>query len=193
VRGGWRKTDLLGQPLRATALSTKLTKVAAFRRTVCKVEASAYLLRKLRGEVDPLAAEAEAAQRAMEDVAAKLIRSLHETDFETLVDLLLARSGWHRVSALGGTMKDVDMVVEQLITGETAFVQVKSRATQAVLDRYIGIFDSAGVHQRMIFACHDSTADLVTDRAEVILWDRRMLARLALRNGLFDWLLTRAA
>ena len=51
---------------------------------------------------------------------------LHQDDFETLVDLIFARGGWHRVSALGGNEADIDLAVEQSLTGERAFVQVKS-------------------------------------------------------------------
>ena len=38
---------------------------------------------------------------------------------ETLVGMLLERQGYHRVSRLGGTQKDVDISVEQPFTGET--------------------------------------------------------------------------
>lgn len=128
----------------------------------------------------------------MEDVAGDMIAALHWADFETLVDLILARSGWNRVSALGGTQKDADMVVEQAVTGETALVQVKSSASQQVLDRYIEIHDQSSVHDRLIFACHSEKTKLFADtRDDVILWDRRGLARAAIRNGLIDWLTER--
>ena len=65
--------------------------------------------------------------------AEQLIAGLHWADFETLVDVILARGGWHRVSALGGTMKDADLIVEQSVTQETALVQVKSAASQSLL------------------------------------------------------------
>jgi hypothetical protein len=42
--------------------------------------------------------------------------------------------GWGRISMLGGSMPNVDLVVAQAPTGERAFVQVTSRASQAVLD-----------------------------------------------------------
>jgi hypothetical protein len=51
---------------------------------------------------------------------AEAIQSLHWADFETLVDLAFARSGWHRSSMLGGNMKLVDLVVEQPTTDERA-------------------------------------------------------------------------
>jgi len=55
--GGWRNTDINGELLRVNTLSTRLTKVAGYRRTICKIEAQDYLLRRINGEVEPLVAE----------------------------------------------------------------------------------------------------------------------------------------
>lgn len=189
---GWRNTSLTGEPLRIAGLSTRLTRVAGYQRTICGIAESAYLLRRIRGEREPLVERAVAARAAIEDVAGDMIAALHWADFETLVDLILARSGWNRVSALGGTQKDADMIVEQAVTGETALVQVKSSASQQVLDRYVEIHDQSSVHDRLIFACHSEKTKLFTDhRDDVILWDRRGLARAAIKNGLINWLTER--
>ena len=189
----WRNADVLGRPLLQAALSTRLTKVAAYRQTLCKVDAAAYLLRKLRGEDDPAILEAMKARTALIFSASGLIAGLHWADFETLVDLLLARSGWHRTSMLGGTMKDADLIVEQTITDETALVQVKSSASQRVLDDYLLRFDANPAWSRLIFVCHSPKGTLSKgDRPEVIIWDREALADAAVRNGLFDWLVARA-
>ena len=113
----WRDTDLKGRVLAMASLSTKLTQVAAYRQTLCAVEASDYLRRKLLGQEDPVVTQALAARQQALAAASALITALHWADFETLIDLLLARGGWHRVSALGGTLKDADLVVEQPVTG----------------------------------------------------------------------------
>lgn len=190
--GGWRNTSLTGEPLTIAGLSTRLTRVAGYQRTICGIAESAYLLRRIRGEREPLVEQAVAAKAAMEDVAGAMIAALHWADFETLVDLILARSGWNRASVLGGTQKDADMIVEQSVTGETALVQVKSSASQQVLDRYIEIHDQSSVHDRLIFACHSGKTKLFADaRDDVILWDRHGLARAAIKNGLIDWLTER--
>ncbi len=126
--------------------------------------------------------------------AAALIVDLHWVDFETLVDILFARSGWHRTSVLGETLKDADLVVEQAVTGETALVQVKSAATQATLDRYITRFDDIGVWSRMFFVCHTPKGSLMTaGRDDVQVWTREAIAERVLSHGLFDWLLGRVA
>lgn len=192
--GPWRKTDELGRDLRENALSTRLTKVGAYRQTLCRVEAEGYLLRKIAGEEEPIVAKALAVRADLVASAADLIAALHWRDFETLVDLILARGGWHRVSTLGGTMKDADLIVEQAVTGETALVQVKSAASQAVLDEYVAIFDGNGTWSRLIFVCHSPRGALEAppDRPEVIVWTRHGLAETAIGNGLFDWLIGRA-
>ncbi|WP_375459501.1 restriction endonuclease [uncultured Enterovirga sp.] len=191
--GGWRNTDALGRPLLLETLSTKLTKVGAYRQTLCAVEASDYLLRKLAGEAEPVIEAALKARTALVASAENLIAGLHWADFETMVDLIFARGGWHRVSALGGTMKDADLVVEQAVTGETALVQVKSVASQRVLDDYVARFDANPAWSRMFFVCHSPRGDLSPkDRTEVAVWARKTLAETAIRNGLFDWLVERA-
>ncbi len=118
---------------------------------------------------------------------------MHWADFETLIDLLLSRGGWHRVSSLGGNMKDADIVVEQAVPKEMAFVQVKSAAGPRDIDDHVAIFDKNGVWNCMIFACHSPKGTLKSDRPEVVIWARAELAEMVFRNGLFDWLLDRVA
>jgi hypothetical protein len=189
----WRDTDLKGRVLAMASLSTKLTQVAAYRQTLCAVEASDYLRRKLLGQEDPVVTQALAARQQALAAASALITALHWADFETLIDLLLARGGWHRVSALGGTLKDADLVVEQPVTGETALVQVKSAATQAILDDYVARYEADPAVSRLIFVCHSPRGPLASpERSDVTVWTRASLAETALKNGLFDWLLARA-
>jgi hypothetical protein len=189
----WRDTNVEGEALLQGALSTRLTKVTAYRQTLCKIGEEDYLRRKLLGESDPKVEAAYAARKTMIEAASALIGSLHWADFETLVDLVLSRGGWHRVSALGGTQKDADIVVEQPITGETAFVQVKSKASQALLDDYVGRFEANPEWSRMIFACHSPTGAIDTrGHPRVILWDRAHLSEAVIRTGLYDWLVERA-
>jgi hypothetical protein len=193
--GRWRNTDANGRPLPVKALSTKLTKVAAYRQTLCSIEPEAadYLRRKLAGEEEPTVSAALEAKRSMIAAAERLITGLHWADFETLVDMILARGGWHRISALGGSMKDADLIVEQPVTQETALVQVKSAATQSVLDDYIGRFDETGKYSRLIFVCHSPRGALeAPNREDVIIWARSSLADTAVRHGLIDWLIGRA-
>jgi hypothetical protein len=190
--GGWRKVDAKGMPLVA---STKLSKVAAYRQTLCSIdpEGARYLRRKLSGEPEPLVAAAIEAKRALIAATEGLVKSLHQSDFETLIDIILVRGGWHRVSALGGMLKDADLIVEQPVTKETATVQVKSKASQKVLDDYIGRFEASGAFSRLIFACHSPRRALqAAGRPNVTIWSLSDLAEMVVRHGLIDWLIARA-
>jgi hypothetical protein len=187
----WRQTDLLERPLSLNSLSTKLTKVGAYRQTLCRIEAQAYLLTKLKGEDDPIVARGKSAREQVLAVAEDAIAALHWADFETLLDLIFARSGWQRISELGGTQKDVDLVVGQAATNERAFVQIKSSATQAVLDDYLTRYEESP-YQRLFFICHSPHGSLtMPDRPDLHLWTRPHLAEAAVRAGLFDWLMER--
>ncbi|MBL8705215.1 MAG: hypothetical protein JNM30_10240 [Rhodospirillales bacterium] len=61
----------------------------------------------------------------MTQIAAGMITQLHWVNFESMVDLIFARSGWQRVSRLGETQADVDLVLALPTTGQRAFVKVK--------------------------------------------------------------------
>jgi hypothetical protein len=167
TRGAWRDTDFAGTALQTRTLSSRLTQVQAYQRTICKVAATDYLLRRLNGVEEPAVMRARAARDEAGAAAEALIAGLHWADFEVLADLLLARSGWQRVSALGGAQADVDLIVAQPATGERAFVQVKSRATQAVLANSIAAYRAGGAYTRMFFVCHSPNGALAGDGPDV--------------------------
>ncbi len=158
------------------------------------MKASDYLLRRINGIEEPVVARAREAKSAMIAVATEMIAGLHWADFETLVDLIFARAGWQRISRVGGIQADTDLVLEQPTTGEIAFVQVKSKAAQSVLDDYIGRFRRSGTYDRMFFICHSPAGTLsVDDTAGVHIWAGDRLADAAVKAGLFDWLTERSA
>ena len=193
--GGWRNTDVNGNPLRMDALSTKLTKVGSYRRTICAVEAQDYLLRRINGTQEPIVTKSAAARSALIDVLADALKSLHWKDFETLIDIIFARSGWHRVSALGGSQKTVDLEIEQATTEERAAVQVKSNASQKTLDEYIRRVDDTERFDRFFFVCHSANGDLAAPagRDDIHIWVGRNLATTVLKMGLYDWVLEKIA
>lgn len=190
----WSKLDLAGAPLTLQSLSTLLTQVGAYRRTICRPRVSdLYLWRRLNGETNPLVAQAQVAQRALVDVLVHAIVELHQTDFETLIDLLLSRSGWQRISSLGGTQEFIDLAIEHPATGERAAVQVKSRAGQHALNNYIEQFDAAGSFARLFFACHSPETALSSHRPDIHILQGANLAAMVARLGLADWVLEKLA
>jgi hypothetical protein len=193
--GGWRNTDVNGKPLKANLLSTKLTKIANYRRTICAVDVEEYLLRRINGVEEPLIAKSVEARDALIACVTDAIASLHWADFETLVDVIFARSGWHRTSALGGTQKLIDIVLEQPTTNERAAVQVKSAATQRTLDQYVSLIDEDGTFSRLFFVCHSPRGNLEApiERNDIHVWCTREIAATVLRLGLVDWIIEKIA
>lgn len=187
--GGWSNKDVDGAPLRIESLSTKLTKVASYRRTICKVEAKDYLLRRLNGTTEPIRTELTQARNTLVDATVKGLKHLDWADFEILVDIIFSRSGWHRASPLGGTQKLFDMVVEQPITAERAAVQIKSAADQKQLSGFIEQCDAAGTFDRLFFICHSPRGKLQVPqgRPDIHVWSTPELAQTILRHGLADW------
>lgn len=193
--GGWSNSDVAGTPLTMNTLSTRLTQLAAYRGTICTVREHDYLIRRINGEEEPLVATAREAREVLVDATRELVRHLHWADFELLVELLLTRGGWRRVSALGGHMKDIDLVVEQPLTGERATVQVKSAADQTTFERCVASFSESGGADRYFFACHTARGTLRTpagDTGRVHLWGDKELASAAVDAGLVGWLMQRA-
>jgi len=189
----WSDKDLRGAELQMDRLSSRLTLTASYRQTICRVKAEDYLFRRLNGDEEPIVAEARALQDGVVKVAATMIAALHWSDFEDLVDLIFARTGWQRVSRLGGTQKDIDLELKEPATGARAFVQVKSQAGQKELSDYISRWRVIGHYDHMFFVCHSPNGDLsAMHEPGVHVWARDRLADMAVRTGLFGWLTDRS-
>lgn len=190
-RSAWSNLDVKGEPLTIQRLSTYLTRISAYQRTICRLEGiQDYLLRVLNAAVDPLVQRAEAARGDLIQLVGEAISRLHQDDFETLVDIIFARSGWHRISRLGGTQPFIDIAIEQPVTGERAAVQVKSYADQAILEEYITKFIESGSYDKLIFVRH-SGPEINTDRNDIHVWQGLALARMVEKLGLTEWVLTK--
>ena len=81
--------------------------------------------------------------------------------FVDLVDLIFQRSGWPRVSRLGGNQKLIEFELENPVTGERSFAQVKSQASQNTLDDYAARFDRDTGYRQMFFVCHTANGKLL--------------------------------
>lgn len=193
TRSPWRCTDVNGETLALRNFSTKLTQTVGFRGTLCNVRERDYLLRRINGEEEPRVLEALALQSQLIDMAERLIADLHWRDFEILVDRIFGDAGWRRVGVLGETQADVDLIVEQTVTGERAFVQVKSQATPAVFHDYVDRFREYGDCSRMFFICHSPKGRLHEQACppDVEMWLADIIARKAIRAGQYDWLVQR--
>jgi hypothetical protein len=190
--GGWSRLSLTGEPLSTSSLSSALTRVAGFRQTICTVERQDYLLRRIRGEEEPLLAKVRKVRSELETVALEMIAGLDWRDFEIMVDLLFANGGWRRQSALAAGEVDIDLLLDNPVTREAAWVQVKSRCDQAVLDDYLERFQRDGSAQYFFLVCHSPATKLRAPAGPGIhVWAGPALARAALSAGLLDWLIER--
>lgn len=188
--GGWRNTDTKGGLLRLDSLSTKLTKVASYQRTICAVDKN-YILRRVNGIVEPVVVKSNRAQKLLLETLSEAVRLLNWHDLETLTDIIFARSGWHRVTKLGGIQKAFDLTLEQPVTNERCAIQVKSSASQRNLIEFIKLADETDNFNRLFFVCHSPKQDLKlpTGREDVHIWSAAELAKTALRLGLSDWII----
>lgn len=191
----WSNNSLGGKLLAMTDLPGTVTTVAGFKGTVCTPRAWREILRIIRDEKDPDVTSAAVAREQYEHAVERVIRRLSPQDFEQLIDLILIRNGWARISTLGRALKGIDLEVENRAANEIAFVQVKSSATQKVLDDYIDQF----LHQReryarMIFAVHSPNGQLrAPEGLPVHLWTCDRVAVFVVHAGLGQWIESRIA
>ena len=190
IRDGWRCTDVNDEALTKDVLSGALTKLAAYRGTSCDVDASDYVLRRIRGQKTPAVERALAASKEMRATALQLMKLLGPRDFELLVDLVFTTSGWRRVGGVGKTQKTLDLDLLLPSTGERAFVQVKSKTTSAELTDYVAKMED-GPHDRMFYVFHSGKAE--TDDGRVTVIGPKRLAELVVDAGLVSWLIRKVS
>jgi hypothetical protein len=194
--GPWRNSDIHGRPLAIRELSSHLTQVAAYRQTLCQVAAKDYLLQRINDEDSELLKLARTARDASVGAARAMIAKLHQTDLETMADLIFARAGWRRISVLGKTQKDIDLALEHPTTGHRAVVQVKSRSTSSEIRECIEAMATGFTSDHVFFLCPISTGQVSVDQmaypgVSIHLWVDARLAVAAGDAGLYDWLMER--
>ena len=151
----WSNGSVAGRPLAISDLPGTVTTTAGFRATVCTPKDWKSILRLIRDETDSDAINSADRRHEYEVAVKKIVTRLSPKDFEHLIDLILARTGWERIATLGGTREGIDVEAENPTAAEIAFVQVKSSATQQVLNDYIERFARRrDRYARMIFAVH---------------------------------------
>jgi hypothetical protein len=189
---GWHRHSVAGEALGTATLSSALTRVAGYRMTVCSIDREDYLLRRIRGEPDPLHTAANIAKAALLDVAVSMVAQLDWRDFEIMIDLVFARGGWQRSSALGDGEVDIDLRLDNPTTGEIAWVQIKSTASQATVNDYLKRFQNDGSADRFYFVVHSPKGTLTLPAGRHLhLWAGTGLADRVIAAGLFDWLIER--
>jgi hypothetical protein len=193
----WSNRTLNGRLLAIPDLPGTVTTTGGFKATVCTPKAWEAILRIIQDKKDPDAANAADTRNDYEQAVLRMVRRLSPRDFEELIDHILGRTGWARISTLGKTQEGIDLEAQNLAVGEIAFVQVKGSATQKVLNEYVEKFkERRDRYARMIFAVH-SPGGKLSPPAElpwaVQVWTGERVARLVVRLGLGEWVESRIA
>lgn len=195
VKDKWSYRDIQSEPLTLENLSGKLTQVQGFQGTICTVKEFEYLVRRLNHQKLPAVQKAEATLATLLKDIEPLIQNLTWKDFEILVDLIFTHAGWQRTSALGKTQKSIDLAMMSPVTGNHAFVQVKSKASMSVFEDYIREYQSMDEFDEMYFVMHtkDGSFSGWQDTPNIKLWDVEKLSRLVVNSGLISWLIKKAS
>jgi hypothetical protein len=198
----WSDKNIFGETLWKSKLSGNLLRTEGFRGTICALQPDerVYLMHKINGTVPPHVQLAKDAKQALSVALIPVIRSLHPTDFEILVDLIFMHGGWRRVGVSGGIEKDIDLDLVSPITGEHIAVQVKSAASVAVWNDYRKIAQGMKEYARFYFVTHSPTPALqeatkppTSANDKYVYWDEAELTRQVIRSGLTGWVLDKAA
>jgi len=196
VKGKWKDQDIQGYPLTIENLSSKLTKVQSFQGTICKVKELEYLLRKINHQKLP---EVEKAENTLDTLlidVEPLIQNLTWKDFELLVDLIFTHSGWQRISERGKTEKSIDLDLMSPVTGNKAFVQIKSESNMTEFEEYIKKYEGMkDEFQEMYYVVHTTNNSFSKwqDKPDIKLWDVTKLSRLVVDSGMIRWLIKKTS
>lgn len=201
----WRNTNIHDLKLTTSLLPGSLTKTIGYRGTICDIELRLvdYLKDSLCGINTGLRAELEVANRHFIGLLEKVIQDLHWKDFELLVSLIFNAAGYRQVSITGGTLKGIDLELENPLTRQRVAVQVKSQLNQSILtdviEGFYGLVDSD--FDIFYFAYHKDTGlakeqNLETLKQElgmeIVLLGGYKLAEMALQYGFSDWLVRKS-
>ncbi|MFA6016301.1 MAG: restriction endonuclease [Gallionellaceae bacterium] len=194
VIGSWSCNDKTGRPLAVENIDGRVTKVQGFRGTICGVDLPEYLIRKINGEIQPDVEKTQNSLTELKKNIESLISGLWWKDFELLVDLIFAKSGWQRVSVLGKTEKDIDLDIYSPVTHKRAFVQVKSSTNVSEIRNYYESFNTYEQYDEMYMVFHTLNGNIdsvgISDPS-VHLLDISRISELVIHTGLIDWLITK--
>ncbi len=190
---GWSDKDLKGNPLFLNELNGNLTKISGYQGTICKLDYGRldYLLRRINGEELSEIIEARKNRHLILESISAIMKLLNPKDFELLVELVFAQSGWQRLGISGGTQKTTDIEMYLPSTGEYAFAQVKSETDQKQLEKYEEAAEARD-DKYMFYVYHTCKQQLKISSEKTKLIDANKLSEMILNAGLFDWLLKKA-
>jgi len=195
---GWKNVDIKGKELRMEDLSGNLTKTAAYRQTICKLQKNAedYLRRRLKCEESSDLKKTRDSFNDLIKSIKPLIQSLTWKDFELLVELIFSNSGWQKTTKTGGNQKTTDLDLKNPITGDQIWVQVKSFSNPAVFKEYKEKHETEKRSFKTMYYVYHSgkIGDNLNedDEKRIKVWDLEKVATYVVRNGLIEWLMDKS-
>lgn len=195
VKDKWSCEDIQGEPLTLDNLSGKLTKVQGFQGTICSVKQFEYLLNKINHKKLPEVTKAEDTLSDLKQQLQPIIQHLTWKDFEILIDLIFSYAGWQRLSALGKGEKSIDLDLASPVSGNRAFVQIKSQSTLKEFEHYINQYKKMKEFNEMYFVVH-TTNDSFRKRRnqpDIKFWDVERISELVVNSGLVNWVIKKAS
>ncbi|PKN80001.1 MAG: hypothetical protein CVU48_03635 [Candidatus Cloacimonetes bacterium HGW-Cloacimonetes-1] len=192
---GWSDRDINGNILYMSNINGRITAKRGFLGTICEYDLTDtdYIIRKINGRRTEHNDMANECFQDLEKALMPLIQSLTWSDFELLIDLIIRHVGWERVSKVGGTQKTLDIDLVDPLTGDRAWVQVKSRATKKEYEEYKDALPDNG---KLFFFAHSPAKNLIKYKKETANTNANLLfaeeiAKLAMSAGLANWIITR--
>ena len=164
--------------------------------TICCVNESDYLLRRINCEKDKYQLMLEESLSKTKEGLIGLIKQLHDKDFEIFVDLIFRYAGWSRFGQMGKTIKDIDIQLVSPVTKKSAVVQVKSSLNKSRFREVEKVFeDMENSYDEYFIVFHSPEDDLLkylktrTQNEKIIIWNVEKLAELSINAGLINWLI----
>ena len=140
----------------------------------------------INGQLLPQVEDAARAENQMVQKIVPLMNLLTWQDFEMLVELVFANSGWRRVGQVGKAQKSVDIELVLPTTNERASVQIKSAATKQDLAGYLDQLKDYP-RARIFFVWHTGDVGEAEARNVALIGPDR-LAKMVFDAGLTSWL-----
>ena len=182
-------------------ISGRITKYKAYPRRFLsignKLDELNYLKQIINNNETTQYKDLFAAKAKLKEALIPAIKNLIPDDFELLVDLLFRNFGWKRISVLGKTMKDFDIILEEPLKKVLHGVQIKSEATFSDYEKYKNIFIENYIDSfsSFFFVVHtpDKKLEEYNEEAEnITLYKVEEIANHAIDSGLIDWIMEKA-
>ena len=193
---GWKNTDAEGNELRREGLSGRLTKTAGYQQTICglKKDVEEYLLNRLKCKVSSDLVKAISSKSELEKSIQPLIQFLTPQNFELLVELIFANSGWRKTTSTGGSQKTTDLDLYNPITSQQVWVQVKSTTDPKQFREYVEKhYSDRSNFETMYYVYHTGNiGEILNEDTQISVWDIETVATQVVANGLVDWVLNKS-